>query len=223
MADFHLYDKLLQFTLFQGMSKGDLELIVAHTRLGFHKYAPGETIAADGDVCNRLLFLTDGHIHIHTTSSNHAFTVTEVGHSPEMFQAESIFGLSQRFTHTYQALTPCSVLSISKDEVYRIFETFTIFRINLVNLLSTRLQKQHTRTWRKTSPTLRQQTINFFESHCLYPAGEKHLKIKMQQLADELGTKRLYVSQTLKTLQDEGLLTLSRGAIHIQALERLLM
>ena len=38
MPDLLLYDKLLQFPLFQGMSRNDLAEIVAYTRLGFHKF-----------------------------------------------------------------------------------------------------------------------------------------------------------------------------------------
>ena len=45
MDTLHIYNKLLQFALFQGLSKADLGALVTHTRLGFHKYAEGDTIA----------------------------------------------------------------------------------------------------------------------------------------------------------------------------------
>ena len=60
MDTLHIYNKLLQFALFQGLSKADLGALVTHTRLGFHKYAEGDTIARAQTTCDRLFFLIDG-------------------------------------------------------------------------------------------------------------------------------------------------------------------
>ena len=38
MAALQIYEKLLQFPLFQGMSRDDLELVAGHTRFGFAKF-----------------------------------------------------------------------------------------------------------------------------------------------------------------------------------------
>ncbi len=40
--DLQLYSQLLILPLFQGLGKADLESVVAHTKLGFHKYEAGE-------------------------------------------------------------------------------------------------------------------------------------------------------------------------------------
>ena len=37
MAVLQIYDQLLQFPLFQGMSRDDLEIVAGHTRFGFSK------------------------------------------------------------------------------------------------------------------------------------------------------------------------------------------
>ena len=49
MATLQIYEKLLLFPLFQGMSRDDLEQVAGHTRFGFSKIKQGSTIVAEGD------------------------------------------------------------------------------------------------------------------------------------------------------------------------------
>ena len=44
MATLQLYDQLLQFPLFQGMSRDDLARVAGHTKFGFLKFANGQTM-----------------------------------------------------------------------------------------------------------------------------------------------------------------------------------
>ena len=44
-----LYDRLLQFTLFQGMSHADLMEVAGHTKFDFQKLATGKRIVKEGD------------------------------------------------------------------------------------------------------------------------------------------------------------------------------
>ena len=57
--------------------------------------------------------------------------------------------------------------------------------------------------------------------HSIHPAGEKKIKIKMTTLAHELNESRLNISIELNKLQDDGLISLSRGMIIVPALELL--
>ena len=52
-----IYDRLLQFTLFQGMSHADLMQVAGHTKLGFSKLAAGKRLVKEGDACTQLIFL----------------------------------------------------------------------------------------------------------------------------------------------------------------------
>ena len=45
--DLQLYKQLLSLPLFQGLSKGDLEEVVTHTRLGFETYNEGQYIGQE--------------------------------------------------------------------------------------------------------------------------------------------------------------------------------
>ncbi len=64
MASLQLFDKLLQFPLFQGMSRDDLEIVAGHTRFGFMKLGAGKTVVKSGDTCTQLHFLINGTLKV---------------------------------------------------------------------------------------------------------------------------------------------------------------
>ena len=222
MPTLQIYDKLLQFPLFQGMSHDDLEIIAGHTRFGFQKVQAGKMIAKAGDSCNQLLFLINGSVRVVTHADDYGYAVEEQLSSPYIFQLESIFGYHQRYTHDYTALTDVNFLMIDKEEVIRLSEDFLVFRLNLLNNFATQTQKQVRQVWARLPQTLSERIKRFFVSHCVYPAGRKEFRILMVRLADELNESRLNVSRALNDMQHSGLIVLGRGKIEIPQLERLL-
>ena len=218
-----IYDKLLQFTLFQGMSRADLLEVVTHTKLGFSKLAAGKRIVRADDPCTHLMFLTSGTITADTQSDDHGCRISETVTAPYILQPDHIFGITQRYTSTFATATDCQFITIDKQEVMLLMEAHLVFRLNFVNLLATETQRLRHHAWRSAPTTLRQRITRFFFSRCLYPAGPKTLYILMTQLARDMGDSRLNVSHALNEMQADGLLTLHRGRIEIPMLERLLM
>ena len=218
-----IYDKLLQFTLFQGMSHADLMEVVGHTKFGFSKHSEGQRIVKDGDVCNHLIFLTTGTLSVETVSDDHTCRVSETVNAPYAIQTEQLFGLTQRYTSTFRTLSDCSFITIDKQEVMLLLETQLVFRLNMLNLLAADAQRLRHRAWRSAPQSLRDRITRFFFSRCLYPAGPKTFYILMNQIAAELNDSRLDISHALNKMQADKLLTLHRGRIEIPMLERLLM
>ena len=222
-AGLKIYDKLLQFTLFQGMSHADLMEVVGHTKFGFSKQPEGQRIVKDGDYCDHLIFLTTGSLAVDTVSDDHNCRVSEVVNAPYAIQPEQLFGLTQRYTSNFKTLSECSFITIDKQEVMLLLETQLVFRLNMLNSLAADSQRLRHRAWCSAPLSLRDRITRFFFSRCLYPAGPKTFYILMTQLAAELNDSRLDISRALNAMQAEGLLTLHRGRIQIPMLERLLM
>lgn len=223
MPSFQLTEKLLSTPLFQGLSKSDLHTIVGHTRFDFGKHHPGKIIVKDGDPCTSMIFLLDGAIKAMTQAIDNRYSVTEFINAPMQLQPERLFGMHQRYTTTFSAETVCNTLSLMKSEVVNLCNNYDIFRINLINLLAAGVQKAEDRNWLSGHISLRMRIARFFSMHCLRPAGEKIIRIKMKDLAEEINDSRLNVSFELNKLQDEGLVMLSREKIHIPAIEHLFM
>lgn len=217
-----LYDHLLQFPLFQGMSRDNLAQVAGHTKFGFMKCAIGQTIVREDDACTQLYFLLSGKLRFETRSDDRSYRVIEQLEAPYMFQAEAVFGYNQRFTHTVTAIMESSFITIDKDELLRLSEDFLVFRLNLLNLYATQAQKLLRQPWRHRPESLFDRIVRFLVHHCVYPAGPKTIHILMTQLAAEVGDSRLDVSRVLNQLQRDGLLHLHRGRIEVPQMERLI-
>lgn len=221
MESFGLYGKLITLPLFMGMSREELEHIVAQTKFDFRKAEAGTTIVHEGDKGGQLLLVTDGEVQTETRADDNGYAVYEDLHAPLTLQPERTFGLTQRYTCTATALTPCSLICISKDEILRLTDDSLIFRLNLLNIISTSLQKKSHQDWRSAPRSLDHRIRRFFLSHCQHPAGHKVFKIKMVRLASELNATRLHISHALNDMARQGLLQLGRGKIDIPFIEYL--
>ena len=91
MATLQIYEKLLQFPLFQGMSRDDLEIVAGHTRFGFLKVASGRPIVKVGDSCSQLYFLINGSVRVKTFSDDYGYSVEEQISAPYILQLEGVF------------------------------------------------------------------------------------------------------------------------------------
>ena len=218
-----IYDQLLQFSLFQGMSRADLMEVVTHTKFGFSKLAAGKTVVKEGNDCKQLFFLTNGTIECETQNDDRTCRVVESISAPYTLQPERLFGLTQRYTSTFKTITPCNLITLDKQEVLLLLETQLVFRLNMLNLLAADAQRLSHRAWRSFPKSLRERIIRFFFSRCIYPAGPKTFYILMQQLGHELNDSRLDISRALNEMQSDKLINLHRGRIEIPTLEQLLM
>lgn len=223
MPSLQLYDTLLQLPLFQGLSHAELAGIVSRTKFGFAKVPMGETVVREEERCDKLYFLLNGTLESASHAYNRRYSVREEISSPAVLQPERLFGLTQHFTKTFKATVNCNFLTLDKKEVLKLSDEFMIFRLNLLNIISTVAQKRSIQPWRNTPATVREKIVRFFEQRTIKVAGEKHVKIRMEDLASEICDSRLNVSRELRRMQEEGLVNLSRGMIHIPRLERLLV
>ncbi len=222
MATIQLYDKLLQFQLFQGMGRGELMQVVSKTKFDFIKVAAGKRIVKEGERCDRMLLLMNGTIRTETTADDNSYTVCEEHAAPYILAPESIFGLSQRYAASYYAETDASLIAIGKQEIVTLSDTLAIFRINMLNMLTTQTQRLLSRPWNRCPRNLQERITRFFTARCTRPAGRKTFKIRMTQLAAELNDSRINISIALNAMQAAGLIKLNRGTITIPKLEKVI-
>ncbi len=221
MANIQFFDKLISLPLFVGMSRTDLEHTIEKTKFQFSKVEAGATVVQENDRSGQLLLLVDGEVEIVTRSDDHAYAVAERLKAPFAVQPEHVFGIAQRYTCTLRAVTACNFITISKTETLRLTSESLVFRLNLLNLLSNAYQKRNHTLWRNTPPTLRQRVCRFLRDRCQSPVGSKVFHIPMIRMATELNTTRGNVSQVLNEMRREGLITLRRGRIEIEHIEKM--
>ncbi len=222
MALENIFEKLLELPLFQGMSHNDLNQVVAHTKFGFLKIARNKAVVSEGDTCQHIYFLTSGSVKVESRADDGCYSFTEKMTAPDVIQPERLFGLTQRYTKSFTALEECSILRIDKQQVLRLIAEQEIFRLNLLNIISTQSQRISHQPWRQPATTIRQKIVRFVESRSLRPAGPKTLHIRMEDMARLIAESRLNLSRELNKMHDEGIINITRGEIHIPALEKLI-
>ena len=208
--------------LFQGMSSNDMTSVAGKTKFAFHRVAKGKKVVSEGDPCQNLFFLLDGSMQVTSRADDNSYSMVEEMSAPDVIQPERIFGLTQRYSKTFTALTDCQLVSISKAEMLRLSEEHMIFQLNLLNIISTQSQRITHQPWRVRPQGIRNKIVRFVETHSMRPAGEKTLYIKMETLAMLIAESRLNVSKELNAMQKEGLISITRGIIRIPALEKLM-
>ncbi len=221
MLPLSLVNALLATPLFQGMSRMDVQEIVAARRPLVATRAAGSVIARADSLCDRLIIVLSGAVTIIATSVPSRYQLTEHRAAPFVLPVEHLFGRRQQYAATYRAQVPSTLIVFSKRDMLALYDTYDVFRLNLLNGFVMRLAKARDRLWACAPLSLRQRIVQFLICRSTYPAGEKRLKITMNALAAELNTSRLNVSAALNSLAGEGYIALTRGEIFVPALEAL--
>ena len=216
-----LYDSLQSSPLFQGLTSDNLLQIIGQTKFTFRKIAAGDIIKKEGEQCNRLALVANGQAKSIAYADDHGYSIEENVAAPYTLQPECMFGLQLHYTRTFIATTTCDIVEIDKDDLMRISDEFIIFRMNLVNYISALSQKTTRKLWHPIPADAHDRIVHFIKTHCSSPTGPKTMRIKMTRLAQETGLGRRAVSEILNTMQDENLLTFSRGIIEINHIEAL--
>ena len=122
------------------MSQNELMQMAGNTKFGFLKLPASKAVFSEGDICQQLFFLVSGQLLLTTRSADGGYSLTEHIAAPWMMQPEVLFGLQPRYSSTCTTATLCHLITLSKDEVSRLAEQFLVVRLNLLNLLSTKMQ-----------------------------------------------------------------------------------
>lgn len=217
-----MYDTILSLPLFQGLGTEDLTRILEGTRFSFDTVDEGTTLFRQDELCTGLTFIISGAILLHTQSADHRWSVEEKLTGQMVLGMDVLYGSTRTHRHTAVAATTSRVLYIDKHTIAAMTGRFEVFRLNVLNLLTTSAVRRDQLNWQPPADSLRGRIIAFFRAHVQHPAGEKHFYISQKILGRYLGEDYRYVAQALHLLQTEGLLSLQRKEIRIPAFENML-
>ncbi len=215
-------DTLSVMPLFQGVGKGELERFSASVPHRIKLYDKGEKLTEQDKPCLHLILPFRGTMEICTHSDNNRFALRERIQAPVALQPEALYGIIPCYTQTCTAQTEVRALTIPKEGITMLFDNFEVFRLNIINLLSTAVYRQKRWLWHDLSGNTEKRIINFIHARCVYPAGEKILEMSMEELGGQINEPRMNVSRALNNMQKENLILLKRKRIIIPAMEKLL-
>lgn len=214
-------NRLLLLPLFQGFSRLDFLDIVEKIPFDFRNFAAGETLVQQSAESHSLCMILGGEVETIVDSPDHTYRFVEHIAAPWIVQPECLFGLHNRYSHTVKALSETQVVVLSKQSVCRLLSLYPAFQINFYNALSTLAQHTVRLLWQTRRTTVEERFRVFMQRRSLRPFGLKQLHIRMEDLALELGTTRLRISQMLADMCKRELLSHTRGVITVPSLEKL--
>lgn len=216
-----MFERLLQLPLFQGLTTREISDVMAHVRLNFVNYQPGDELIVQGDACRELIYILSGEITAEYRDTEGRFSFTEYLPNLKVIEPYNLFGMYQRVSRTYTFATEGVTLSIEKPVLLRHLLTNDIIKINMLNIVCNKYQQTHALLCTHPDDSVTDKIVKFALSHSTVLKGKKSISIKMTTLAEMIHETRLNVSIALNQLQAEGLILLQRGSIQIEDLQEL--
>lgn len=217
-----MFDTMLELPLFQGLSHEDLTRILESTRLEFNTLSKGITFVQQDDTCMGLTFVLRGSVKSTTAAADKSWSVEETLAAPLVFGLDVLYGTRRTHHSTLTAASTANVLFMEKQTVSALTRFFEVFRLNVLNLLTTQLARQAQPQWLPPPTDIEGRIAHFMRTHVEYPAGMKQFNISHKMLGLFLGEDSRYVSYALHSMQEKGLLEIGRRTIVVPAIQKLI-
>ena len=217
-----MFDTLLSLPLFQGLSHDDLTRILESTHLSFDTLPPESVITRQDELCTGLTYVLSGEVEGLTEAADRSWNVVETMPTPLVLGLDVLYGRARVHQFSAYARTSTRLLTIDKHTVAALTGYFEVFRINVLNALTTAIAQQRQPLWTPAATTLEGRIVEFLRQHVHRPAGHKIFRISMRTLGAYLGEDQRYVSMAAHRIERRGLIQLRRSAIQVPAFESLI-
>ena len=199
-----MYRRLLLLPIFNGLTTEELTQIIAQVHLDFRQYGDGEAIVCQDDRCDRILYVLSGKIRSEYSDPESRFMVTEVIDGPVVVEPYNLFGMSQRYEHSYVTIEPSDTVTISKRDFNNIMLNYNIVKTNILNMFCAKIQHLAKMARECEPESVEKKIVRFLRCHTLNGKGCKSLQIRMEDLAFLIKETRLNVSFALRRMNQQG-------------------
>lgn len=117
----------------------------------------GEIIENEGDDCNGIGVLLQGKLALQKYASTGEFTTISLIEEGEMYGEDLLFGTSNQFPMTIEAVTNSKILHIPKSVLIPLMQNNYFLNQNFIKILSDKVRNQNERISLLSQKTLRQK------------------------------------------------------------------
>lgn len=217
------YALLTRLPLLQGISSTELLGWEDSLRLDPDELpASNQPLVRQGDTCSSLLCLVDGELQREHRSTDGSFAIRSRLKAPAIIEGDRLFGLMPSYEHTYRARTDVALLNFPKSMLWNHLMKNDVFRLNLLNLISTCAQKRAEALIPRWHTNAEERLRHFLGT--LFPdcEGKVEICMHMKELARHIGETRLTTSRLLNKWDAEGHIALGRGHFIVHDIQTLL-
>ena len=105
-----MFEKLQELPLLIGLSINELMAILENVKFEFNKYPEGTTVVNQGDRCDKIVYVLKGELCVDRRGDDMLFT-EYINDSPFLLEPENLWGMKQKYTHTYSPFSTYTILS----------------------------------------------------------------------------------------------------------------
>ncbi|MFD0688276.1 family 2B encapsulin nanocompartment shell protein [Actinomadura fibrosa] len=96
-----------------------------------HEYEPGETIVRRGGPRDELFLIAHGRVAVSQPGAYDSDAETDVMADGQFFGGRALLDVTEDWERTYRALTPCTVLSLTRESIGELAERADVLRDHL--------------------------------------------------------------------------------------------
>jgi len=203
--------ELKEYSFFKELEEKEYKDIAKSARL--KKFKKEETLFMQGENCTEVFFLKEGKIKVYMqpeSISPKEITLYEIM-PPEQCLVNTLSTIMQNETiASARALEDCEVWLIPREEILWLIDNSKAYRNFKIDLCGKRLHKLLEFIYSLQFNSLEQRLLNW-----IYVQSKERIDITHEKLAAFLGVSREAISKNLKSLENLGYITLSRGYINV--------
>lgn len=212
----NLIEKLLENSLFNGVTKEEVIEIVNVINYSTRSYLKGEIIAQEDDECDVLGLVVEGKVVVERLYLSGKEIIMKTLRAGDVFGEALIFSDFNKYPATVVAVEDCKIIYLSKQEIITLFAFKKKFMENFLKLLSEKVFSLNKKIKSLSLKTVKQKVADYILQECIIQKTNNiHLKISKEELALNIGIPRPSLSRELIKLRDEGLIEFDRRNIKV--------
>lgn len=206
--------------LFKGCALAEVEDLLSSVVFQRKKFTAGSLIVSQGEVCDRLLILTEGKVVGEMTSPTGKSLKIEEMEAPMVLASAFLFGKQNKFPVSVTALTHASFMVFQRNDLMKMFRLNPRVLSNFLSMISSRAQF--------LSEKLRFHSFKSLKAKvAFYLTGEagtqKKFKLKhsQEEMAELFGVARPSVGRIFLQLQNENIIDIRYKNVTIKNFDKL--
>jgi len=202
--------------LFKGLSKEELAEIASFASV--KSFAPNDVLSMQGQPARHLMVIQTGSVKVcQLSNSGNEVILWMAGRGDAL--GVLIEALSQTYTCTSHAMTPCIVLDWECARLHSIVAKIPQMRKNISQILSSRLEELQERfrevATEKVAPRVAKALMRLLKQVGTPASGGIEISLSREELAQMTGTTLFTVSRLLSAWEALGMVKPRREAVGI--------
>ncbi len=218
-------EALSKTSLFAGLERATFQEYCFLTRL--KTFAKGEIVAAEGDLCSSIGIIEKGRIATQKYTSGGDFATISLLKPGDFFGEDLIFGSSNVYTFTLEAMSLAEVLFINKETLSALIEKSPVVKNNFFRILSDRVREQNKRIALLSQKSIRQKIAYYLlelraeKSGASADGDTVRLPVSKEVIAKLLAMPRPSFSRELILMKRDGMIDYDGRSITLTDIGRL--